>query len=94
LSEYPPALWIPAPHIAANDGSSNNQELPDPDGEKDDPVAPAYCVVQSQWKQQGEQQQAGKYHKFAEIEVNTDQYKDTNKTSILFQSLPIYNCYS
>ena len=61
------------PHIASNNGPGYDKELPDPDGEEDNPVAPLDGVVQSQREQQGEDQQAREDDELATIQqANTE----------------------
>ena len=54
------------PNIASKCSSNNDKHFPDPDGEKYDPVAPFYGVVQPQGKEQRKQQQTGEDQELTE----------------------------
>ena len=66
MTVNPPVVWMFPPDITANSGSAYDSQFPEPDRKEDDPVAPLYCVIKSQCKQQGEHQQAEEDQTFAE----------------------------
>ena len=53
----PPIMRVLPPHPAANNGSRDHQDFPDPDGQKHNPVAPCDVAVKSQGKQQTEDEE-------------------------------------
>ena len=60
-----PIVWVSPPHITTNHCSRQDQDLPDPDRQEDNPVAPQNELIKPQGKEQTEHQQAPIHNELA-----------------------------